>query len=263
MKQIKKWKQIYNSIPNVEGTMVEINDDETLEDLKKYNLKIFQKKDGFRFSVDAVLISNFFKPIKKGIVVDFGTGTGIIPLLIQHNDKISKIYGLEIQETIFKMAKKSIEINDLSERIEIIHGDINAIEDFWGKDSVDHVISNPPYFSRGKGTVNDSDLKKISRHECDVDIDILVYKAKRILKTCGTFTIIYKTDRLQELVTILSKHLFEIHRIRFVHTKEGKKASLVMIEAVKERNRGMVVEPPLIITKTSGEYSEEYKNYYL
>lgn len=243
--------------------MIETCDDETLDLLKKNNMKIFQKKNGFRFSVDAVLIAKFFKPSKKGVVVDFGTGTGIIPLLISDNQRINKIYGVEIQKNIYEMAKKSVEINGCGDKIEIVNCDINNIEEIFSKDSVDYIISNPPYFSLNGGTLSKSETKKISRHESNIDMDTLIYKAKRILKSCGTISFIYKTERLQEIIVILNKYLFNIHRIRFVHTQEDKKASLVLIEAVKEKKKAIIIEPPMIIEKKSGEYTDEYNEYYL
>lgn len=242
--------------------MVNIKDDETLDDLSKADKKIIQKKNGFRFAVDAVLLANFVTIKKAGKLIDFGTGTGIMPILLSEHKKIEKIYGIEIQEEIAEMAKRSIEINKLNEKIEILNTDIEGIYTKLGDDFAEYVISNPPYIKIEEGITSLVDTKAISRHEVKIKLDRIVYNARRILKTGGRFCIIYRVYRFQELITTLSEHKFNIKRIRFVYTKEGDEASFVMIEAIKNSRCEIEIMPPMNICDANGNNTEEFLSYY-
>lgn len=237
-----------------------ICEDETLDELNKVNKKIIQKKDGFRFSVDAVLIANFLN-IKSGnlTVMDIGTGTGIVPLLISDNQHIKKIYGVEIQEENATLAKRSIIYNQLENKIEIINEDIKKLKaDF----KVDLIVTNPPYIKSENGKISENRVKALSKHEIELTIKELIENSKRILKSGGSFNIICRTNRLQETISLLNENNFFIKRLRTVHTKPGKDAILFMIEALKDSKCTMEIMDALHIFNECGNYTEEVLKYY-
>ncbi len=234
-----------------------ICDDETLDELNKVNKRIIQKKDGFRFSVDAVLIANFLN-IKSGnlTVMDIGTGTGIVPLLISDNTHIKKIYGVEIQEENATLAKRSIKYNELEEKIEILNQDIKKLKvDF----KIDLIVTNPPYIKSANGKISENRVKAISKHEVELTIKELIENSRRILKSGGSFNIICRTNRFQETFFLLSENNFYVKRLRTVHTKPGKEAILFMIEAIKDTKCTMEIMDSIHIFNETGEYTDERK----
>lgn len=237
-----------------------ICDDETLDELNKVNKRIIQKKDGFRFSVDAVLIANFLN-IKSGnlTVMDIGTGTGIVPLLISDNTHIKKIYGVEIQEENATLAKRSIKYNELEEKIEILNQDIKKLKvDF----KIDLIVTNPPYIKSANGKISENRVKAISKHEVELTIKELIENSRRILKSGGSFNIICRTNRFQETFFLLSENNFYVKRLRTVHTKPGKEAILFMIEAIKDTKCTMEIMDSIHIFNETGEYTDEVLKYY-
>ncbi len=237
-----------------------ICDDETLDELNKVNKRIIKKKDGFRFSVDAVLIANFLN-IKSGnlTVMDIGTGTGIVPLLISDNTHIKKIYGVEIQEENATLAKRSIKYNELEEKIEILNQDIKKLKvDF----KIDLIVTNPPYIKSANGKISENRVKAISKHEVELTIKELIENSRRILKSGGSFNIICRTNRFQETFFLLSENNFYVKRLRTVHTKPGKEAILFMIEAIKDTKCTMEIMDSIHIFNETGEYTDEVLKYY-
>ena len=239
--------------------MVKIYDDETLEDLTKFNMKIIQKKEGFRFSLDAILIANFIKVDRNIEIMDIGTGTGIIPLLLANNEKIKKIIGVEIQDIIADMARRSIIMNNLENKIEIKNEDIN---NYKIEKKVDMIITNPPYMKIENGKISENLIKAISRHEVKLNLESLIKSAKMILKDGGSFNIIYRTKRFQELIKIITDNRFFIKRLRFIYTKPDKDSDLFMLEAIKNQKKDIKIEKPLNIYNATGDYSKEVESYY-
>lgn len=240
--------------------MIEIMSDETLDDLNKVNRKIIQKKNGFRFSVDAVLIANFTEvKHKNSVVMDIGTGSGIIPLLLSQNENIKKIYGVEIIEENASLAKRSIELNGLENKIEIINSDIKELKVDY---KVDIIVTNPPYIKSENGKISENGIRAVSKHEIKLTIRELIENSKRILKSGGSFNIICRTNRFQENIAIFSENNFFVKRIKPVHVKPGKSAMLYMIEAVKDKSYTPDILEPIYIYDSQGNYTEEIKNYY-
>jgi tRNA1Val (adenine37-N6)-methyltransferase len=234
--------------------------DETLDELNKVNKRIIQKKEGFRFSVDAVLIANFLN-IKSGnlTVMDIGTGTGIVPLLISDNTHIKKIYGVEIQKENAMLAKRSVKYNELEEKIEILNEDIKKLKvDF----KIDLIVTNPPYIKSANGKISENIVKALSKHEIELTIKELIENSKRILKSGGSFNIICRTNRFQETFFLLSENNFYVKRLRTVHSKPGKEAMLFMIEAIKDTKCTMEIMDSIHIFNESGEYTDEVLEYY-
>jgi 16S rRNA (guanine1207-N2)-methyltransferase len=208
--------------------------DENLEPLDD-GMVILQKKDGFRFGEDALLIGEFFSPTKSGTLLDIGTGTGIISLILSRNPKISKITAIEIQEKMADMASRSIKKNKLEEKIEILNMDI---KDLNRGNSYDYIITNPPYMRTQHGKVNPNSMKAISRHEITLDLDGLIRESRTLVKPGGSFTAIYRSDRMIEMINTLSEYGFFIKRIQNIFSKNTKTSKLFMVEAIKGKNKG-------------------------
>ncbi|MCK5780049.1 MAG: methyltransferase [Psychrilyobacter sp.] len=220
-----------------------MRDDEILEPLDD-DMYIFQKKLGFRFGEDAILVSNFFKPLKYGKLLEIGTGTGIISILLSKNEKISKITAIEIQDEMARMANKSIEKNGIEERVEVINIDVKKLD---RGNIYDYIISNPPYMKKSNGKINPNSIKAISRHEITLDLEELMRESKRLLKPGGTLTLIYRSERMVELLNEASKFGFYTFRIQNVFSKTTKKSKLFMIELIKGKNKGFEFIEPVYI----------------
>lgn len=233
----------------------------TTDDLQN-GYYIYQPADGFRFGVDAVLLSEFSR-IKPGeSVLDMGTGTGIIPILLAAKTKGRHFTGLEIQEFSAAVAKESVLLNKLEERIDIVNGDIKEASKLFGNESFNVVVSNPPYMIADHGLRNDADEKYIARHEALCTFDDIAREASRVLISKGRFYLIHRPFRLAELFMTLKKYKLEPKRMRLVHSYVDKEPQMVLIEASKGGNSGIKIEKPLIIYEKGGEYTEELKEIY-
>lgn len=229
-----------------------------LNDLLEYkNLKIFQENEAFVFSLDSVLISNFIK-INKNVkrILDIGTGNAPIPLILSTKTD-AKIVGVEIQDNIADLAKKSVLLNKLDKQIEIIVGDIKSVT---FKEEFDIIITNPPYFKISK-FLNLKEEKCVARHEIKLDLETLIKIASINLKGNGVFAIVHRPERLAEIVLLCSKYKMEVKRIQFVHSKVDTEANMVLIEAKKNGRPGLRVLEP-IITHENGNYTEQVKKYF-
>lgn len=233
----------------------------TTDDLQN-GYYIYQPADGFRFGVDAVLLSEFAH-IKPGEnVLDMGTGTGIIPILLAAKTKGRHFTGLEIQEFSAAVAKESVLLNKLEERIDIVNGDIKEASKLFGNESFNVIVSNPPYMIADHGLRNDADEKYIARHEALCTFDDIAREASRVLISKGRFYLIHRPFRLAELFMTLKKYKLEPKRMRLVHSYVDKEPQMVLIEALKGGNSGIKIEKPLIIYEKDGEYTEELKEIY-
>lgn len=233
----------------------------TTDDLQN-GYYIYQPADGFRFGVDAVLLSEFTR-IKPGEnVLDMGTGTGIIPILLAAKTKGRHFTGLEIQEFSAAVARESVLLNKLEERIDIVNGDIKEASKLFGNERFNVIVSNPPYMMADHGLRNDADEKYIARHEALCTFDDIAREASRVLISKGRFYLIHRPFRLAELFMTLKKYKLEPKRMRLVHSYVDKEPQMVMIEASKGGNSGIKIEKPLIIYEKGGEYTEELKEIY-
>lgn len=224
--------------------MLEVGEDITL---LKNGYKIIQKKDGFRFSVDAVLLSDFFTPTKKGKVLDIGTGNGIISILLAINKKSDDITGIDIQEDSCKLAEKNVKLNELDNIVKIVKGDI---KEYPYGNTFDYIVSNPPYMKIDGKKQNEYMSKSIARHEVTLTLEELVKNAKRVLKPVGTFTMIHRSYRFTEICRVLEDCGFSLKRVRFVHFSKDKNSNLVLVEAVKGKKCKLEVEPPVYLEES-------------
>jgi len=220
-----------------------MREDENLEPLD-HGMVILQKKDGFRFGEDAVMVSEFFKPTKNGKLLDIGTGTGIISLILSRDPKVDNITSVEIQEEMASMAKRSVEKNHLIEKIEVLNIDIKKLN---RGNTYDYIVSNPPYMKSSNGKVNPHSMKAISRHEITLNLKELITESRRLLKPGGSLTLIYRSERMVELLNILSESGFYPKRIQNIFSENTKVSKLFMIEAIKGKNKGFEFLEPLYI----------------
>lgn len=235
---------------------------ERIDDLGIKGYRIIQKEQGFCFGMDAVLLSDFASVRDGGRVLDLGTGTGILPILMEAKTKASYLAGLEIQSEMAKMAKRSVQLNHLESKIEIVEGDIKEASAIFSHDSFDVITSNPPYMIGQHGLVNPSDTKAFARHEILCTFSDISDAARKLLKNRGKLFLVHRSFRLAEILNQLSKDGLEPKRIRFVHPYQEKESNIFLLEAVKGGKSRMVIEPPLVVYKAPNQYTDEiYKIY--
>lgn len=241
---------------------IDLKENERIDDLQRNHLRIIQKTDGFCFGMDAVLLSGFaaVKPGER--VLDLGTGTGIIPILLSSKTEGEHFTGLEIQEEIAGMAKRSVSMNGLEEKIEIVNGDIKEASRIFGAASFDVVTTNPPYMNDAHGLKNPTEVKAISRHEVLCTLEDVVREGAKVLKHGGRMYMVHRPHRLIEILNTMTKYRLEPKRMKLVHPFRDKEANMVLIEAVRGGGAWMKVEPPVIVYKEPGVYSEEIYDIY-
>ena len=241
---------------------IDLKENERIDDLQRNHLRIIQKTDGFCFGMDAVLLSGFaaVKPGER--VLDLGTGTGNIPILLSAKTEGEHFTGLEIQEEIAGMAKRSVSMNGLEEKIEIVNGDIKEASRIFGATSFDVVTTNPPYMNDAHGLKNPTEVKAISRHEVLCTLEDVVREGAKVLKHGGRMYMVHRPHRLIEILNTMTKYRLEPKRMKLVHPFRDKEANMVLIEAVRGGGAWMKVEPPVIVYKEPGVYSEEIYDIY-
>lgn len=223
---------------------------ERLDDLQLKGYEIIQDSKRFCFGVDAVLLSDFVKVKSGECVLDLGTGTGIIPILLEAKTRGEHFTGLEIQEESADMARRSVAHNQLQGKIEIVTGDIKEAAQIFKPTSFDVITTNPPYMLNQHGLKNAGDARTIARHEvmCTLD-DILRESAKLLEQSKGRFYMIHKPFRLAEIMTKMCQYRIEPKRIQFVHPYIDKEPTMVLIEGMQGGKSRVTVEPPIVMYK--------------
>lgn len=243
--------------------IMELLENERIDDLQYKGLKLIQNKDGFCFGVDSVLLSDFAKTMKKNsTVVDIGTGTGIIGLLLCKKTNLKKIYGVEIQEEVAEMAKRSILLNNLQDKFEVINSDINNIFEFLEPNSIDCVVTNPPYKKVDTGVKNEDEKQMISRHEVKCTLEDVIEKGAKLLKDRGEFYMVHRAERMVDIMCTLRKYRLEPKNVRFVHPKQNEKPNLILVKAIKYANEFLKIDKPLVIYGENGDYTDEINEIY-
>lgn len=235
---------------------------ERVDDLERNGLKIIQDPDRFCFGMDAVLLSGFATCKENGTVLDMGTGTGIIPILMSAKTRAESLTGLEIQPESADMARRSVCLNNLSKRINIVTGDIKDAAIIFPKASFDAVTCNPPYMIGQHGLVNPESPKAIARHEILCTLDDVVKNAAAVLKPGGAFYMVHRPFRLPEIFSKLSEYKLEPKRMKLVYPYIDKEPNMVLIEARRGGKSRLTVEKPLIVYKSQGVYSDEIYDIY-
>ncbi len=241
---------------------VTCGEDERIDDLQRNGYRIIQKKKGFCFGMDAVLLSGFAQVKEGEVAVDLGTGTGIIPILLEAKTKGKHFTGLEIQEEVAEMAGRSVRLNQLENRVDIVRGDIKEASRLFGKASFDVVTSNPPYMNDNHGLKNPELPKAIARHEVFCTLDDVCREASLLLKSGGRFYMVHRPHRLAEITTALKTYKLEPKRMKLVHPFVDKEANMVLIEAVRGGRSMMKVEAPIIVYREPGVYTQEIYDVY-
>lgn len=232
---------------------------EVLNDLVGFkNLKIYQNTDWFSFSLDSILLPNFVR-FPKGVqkIIDLGTGNMPIPLVLSTKTSAS-IVAVEIQEDVYRLAKKTLEYNRLENQISLFHMDMLDLKKMYMPGSFDVVLSNPPYFKySNQSNINDDIHKTIARHEKTITLEQLIDVASYLLKNHGIFALVHRTERLVEIIELCKKKQIFIKRIQFVYPKRETESNLVLIEGIKNGRNGLKVLQPLYIHNDDGSYLPE------
>lgn len=241
---------------------VELKAGERIDELQRNGYQIIQNENGFCFGMDAVLLSGFAKVKRGENALDLGTGTGIIPILLEAKTKGRHFTGLEIQETSADMAQRSVCLNDLNEKVEIIRGDIKEATDLFGKASFDVVTSNPPYMTGQHGLVNPDMPKAVARHEILCTLEDVIGQASALLKENGRFYMVHRPFRLAEIMVTMSRYRLEPKRMKLVYPFVDKEPNMVLIEGLKGGRPRVTVEKPLIVYEKPGVYTREIYDIY-
>lgn len=241
---------------------VNLKEDERIDDLEYKGLKIIQNKKWFCFGIDSVLLSDFAKEIKdSSTILDLGSGTGIISILLSKKINAKKITGVEIQKEVYEMSKKSIILNDLK-NVDFINEDIKKLNKIIENNSCDAIVTNPPYMKNNSGIKNDNEIKLISRHEIKCNIEDIVRVSSKLLKDNGELYMVHRPDRLVGIIEILRKYKIEPKKIRFVYSREGENSNLILIKAVKNSGEFLKIEKPLYIYDKNNKYTDEVLEIY-
>lgn len=247
-----------------------INNNERIDDLNINNLKLIQNKEYFMFGIDSVLLSSIVKSSPNFCIVDFCTGSGVIPLLLTTRVKYSKIIGVELQEEMYDLAIRNVKLNNLEESIDVLKLDIKEYkkiiayikENVNKSGNVDVIVCNPPYKEVGTGIVNENSVKYIARHEEKCTLEDIFLSSKKLLKTKGKLYLVHKPERLADLICLARKYNLEVKNIELLQPTQGKKPSIVLLEYVKDGKKGLNINPVITQFDENGEYSKKIKEIY-
>ncbi|MCT4597102.1 MAG: tRNA1(Val) (adenine(37)-N6)-methyltransferase [Vallitalea sp.] len=241
---------------------MKLKEDERIDDLHRKGYKIIQNPNKFCFGIDAVLLSSFANVKEKEKVLDLGTGTGIIPILLEAKTKGEYFVGLEIQEESAEMASRSVMLNNLEKKVSIIQGDIKEADKLFPLSSFDVITSNPPYMNNKNGLKNDKEPKSIARHEILCTLEDVIKTASSLVKVGGRFYMVHRPSRLPEIIIKLKQYKLEPKRIRLVHPYIDKEPNMVLIESVRHGKPLLKVEAPLVVYEEVGKYTNEIYDIY-
>lgn len=252
-----------------------VNSKERIDQIGFGNLKIIQNTNAFCYGIDAVILADFAAKIADGKgprqkcqvdrLIDLGTGTGIVPLILSHKTEVPEIYGLEIQETSVELGRRNIELNTLKDRVEIILGDVSKVLEADKrklKGSFDMVVSNPPYVAANSGIKNAKDGKYIARQESTASLDDFVRVASQLMRDKGHFVMVHRPSRLAELIFIMKTYGIEPKTLRFVNPMADKAPNILLIHGIKNGGSELEVMVPLTVYQSPSEYSIEIQNIY-
>lgn len=222
------------------------------------DLKIVQNTKWFNFSLDSVLLCNFVTLNKNTkSIIDFCTGNAPIPLILSQKTS-SKIIGVELQKEIYDLAKKSVEINNLQDQIELKNMDIKDLVNKYETDTFDLITCNPPYFKvKESSNLNDNDIKTVARHEVNINIDEILSLSRKLLKNNGIIALVHRPERLVEIIEKMKKNNIEPKKIQFVYPKMNSESNILLIEGTKNGNPGLKILPPLYVHDEDGKYLDE------
>ncbi len=233
---------------------------ETIDALLGGRLKILQKERGYRFSVDSLLLAHFVQLTTGGSVIDLGTGSGVILLILSHRFKCGRMVGVEIQEELVDMAGRSVKMNGLEDKVEVLLGDVREIKSLFAPQSFDVVIFNPPYRRLSSGRINPDQEKAVARHEIKGTMGDFLLSARYIVKETGCVYIIYPAVRLTELLFRMRENDIEPKRLRMVHSSRSSEGEFIQVQGKRGGGEELKVLPPLFIYEEKGGYTEEMES---
>ncbi|MBE5934807.1 MAG: tRNA1(Val) (adenine(37)-N6)-methyltransferase [Lachnospiraceae bacterium] len=241
---------------------MELKPDERIDNLDRCGYRIIQNTKKFCFGIDAVLLSDFAKASKGDKVVDLGTGTGILPILMEAKTEAESFVAIDIQPESVEMANRSVLMNNQQHKIRIVEGDIKTASTDLGVGIYDVVTSNPPYMNNCHGLVNPNEAKAIARHELKCSLEDVVRESSKLLKVGGKLYMVHRPFRLIEIINMCVKYKLEPKRMRFVHPYVDKEPNMVLIEAVKGGKSMVKIEKPLVVYKDVNVYTDEIHDIY-
>ena len=242
---------------------VELKENERIDDLEFKGLKIIQNEKGFCFGMDSVLLSDFAKNMKNNsTVLDLGTGTGIIPILLCGKTNLKKVIGIEIQQDVANMAKRSSQLNNLQDRFEVVNTNIIDLKNIYEKQSFDVIVTNPPYKKENTGITNENEAKLISRHEITANLEDFISISKDLLKDKGEFYMVHRPERLVDILSLMRKYKIEPKILKFVSPNKNKEPNLILIKGIKNANSFLKVEKNLYVYNEEGKYTNEILKIY-
>lgn len=241
---------------------MDTKDNETVDDLIKEGLRVIQARRGYRFSLDAVLLAGFVTVLPGDLVCDLGAGSGVISILLAQREKTCRVKALELQESLWDRAVRSVQLNRLQDRIEVTRGDIRRIEEKFSPQEFDVVVANPPFWEVGKGRLSANPEVALARHELAVTLRDIIVAASWALKRGGRLALIHRASRLDEIVQLAEQCRIPVKRMRAVYPYRQRPANLVLIEGIKEAKRGVEILPPLVVYEEDGRYTGEIMHLY-
>lgn len=239
-----------------------ILNDESIDDLQLNGLKLIQKKDAFRFGVDAVLLSYFANVKTNHRVIDLCSGTGIIPFLLIGKYNPKEVMAMEIQSDMADMANRSAMLNSLEDRVKIYNKDLRDIEFLKSVGRFDVLTVNPPYKLNNSGILNPSDKLAIARHEVMCTLEDVIKASRTLLKDNGRMYMVHRPERLADIMVLMRKYKIEPKRIRMVHPNTKKAPNIVLIEGQRDGGQFLKWEEPLYVYNDNGGYSDEINKIY-
>ena len=243
--------------------MENLKENERIDDLEYKGLKIIQNTEGFCFGIDSILLSDFAKDIKKDSkVIDLGTGTGIIGILLCAKTEISHMVGVEIQEEVYDIAKRNVKLNGLEEKFTLMNINIKELEKRQEIGKFDAVVTNPPYKKENTGIQNENEKRLISRHEITANLEDFIRISTQLLKDKKDLYMVHRPDRLVDIIELLRKYKLEPKKLKLVYPKPEKEPNLLLIKATKNAKPFLKVEKPLYVYKENGEYTDEILKIY-
>lgn len=238
-----------------------LNQGERIDDLLIGQLKVIQSEAEFCFSLDAVLLAHFVT-VRQGIQgVDLGTGTGVIAFLLTERGA-GHVIGLELSPSMAAMAKRSVMLNRLEGKVDIMQGNLCTVKELLPAGQFDLVVSNPPYRPVGGGYISPNDRVAMAKHEVTATLQDVVNGARHLLKTRGRFAMVHLPERMAEILVAMSQAGIEPKRLQLVHSAFDKKPKMLLVEGIRGGKPGLEVLPPLIVYQPDGSYSEEIQKYY-
>ena len=244
-----------------DSTLVQSN--ERIDDLEINGYRLIQNPEVFCFGIDAILLAHFAKV--KGTnqkILDIGTGTGIIPIVMHANYQKGEYIGIDIQADMVEMANRSVRLNAIEEDVKMLHMDIKAYKEHFDTCAFDIITCNPPYMKGEAGLKNDHPSKMVARHEIACTLQGIIEASSYLLKYNGKLCMVHRPHRLVEMMTYMKQYKLEPKRLRFIHSKVDKEPTMILIEAVKNAKPELRVQPPLIIYNKDGSYTDEIYEIY-